>query len=110
MVQRGANEMNASAPIHCMRGVCVPEPMRRDISFDPGTFRRLLDEPQHLRPMEMSSMFAGREDRRIIFRFATESAEIGPQRLGQYDSMSLAALSEQRDLSRFAVRLNMSPL
>jgi hypothetical protein len=41
VTQRGLHEVNGRAPLKCVAGVRMTQPMRRYVSFDAGSFGRL---------------------------------------------------------------------
>src|SRR5947207_11706992 len=58
----------------------------------------------------MSAVFARNEKRGIIFGYSSVRQKVVPERTRQDNGMSFSALAVKRDLSRFAVRLNVPPL
>ncbi len=112
MAESGLHQMNGRAAVEGMGGVRVPEPVRRDGKFDPGTLGCFADDPKDRQRPKPPAVFGltrpehGIGGTRLV---RPQTAHQFPHGGRYLNGAGDAAFAEHGNLSALSVRLQVPP-
>jgi len=109
MAQRCLHKMDGSPAVERVRGVCMPEPMRRHGCFKAGALPCSLHDPPNARLGERLALFPRGKHRIVCRGLSPQPLRLLPHGFGQQDGSGLAAFAQNGDLSAISGRLQVLP-